>query len=174
MSEFTIMRMNDCNRMVSDAVRGSKKWFVFWFFAAFLMFFNLDMMKIQESEIPILAASQALLNGENGAETVSMTPFLFQITAFLARLSHAREAHPQINAFAVRLPVCLCALWLIGCAVGLLKQIKGDQTALLGGWLLLLSCPLWFACRTAGTQVVQCAMILAAVRWYWKNQENPD
>ena len=147
MSEFTIMRMNDCNRIVLDAIHGPKKMFVFWICAILAVFFNLGLTNVTESEGAFFVAVQTL-------HWESWTPLSSQISAFLVRLSQPREVVPVCSAYIVRLPAALSALWIIGCTGGILKLLNGEKAAYLGKWLLLVSYPVWSLNRIAGIEVM--------------------
>ena len=173
MSEFTIMRMNDCNRIVLNAVRNSRKQIVFWLMAILLLCLNLGLMNVCESEGSLFVTAREILYGGTDLNAESLTPLSGQIPALLTRLSNVRVRFPLTDPFTLRLPFILSALWLIGCSVGLVRLLKGKKAAELCGWLLLLTSPLWTFNRTACAYVMQCAFSLAAIRWYWKNREDP-
>ena len=168
MSDFNILRVNECNRMIYNAVRGPKKWFFFWACAVLMLFLNLGTGSIisgVESQWLVMAQEiirsgdwfQPTVNGEVASGSPMICSWFIALISLFAG---------EINLFTARMPSALAALLLLGCTTGIARNLFGEKTAFLSGWILMTFYPFCMLGRTAGPEMENMAFTAAAVAWY--------
>ena len=169
MAEFTILRINECNKMIYQAARGPKRWLLFWTAAVVLLFLNLGNCSVISGEIPWMNGAAEIMQSVCGkdsgaAENGSHGGGIFALRYWFTVLPSLFTG--KIDEFSCRVFSALHGIMLLGCAVSISRNLFGEKTAFLSGWLLLTTLSFGFYSRMAVMMMLGGAWSMAAVAWW--------
>lgn len=176
MSDFNMLRFQECNDSFLGRLAKSKKWIVFWICAFALVFINLGLEEISGSEGRWFAVvREMLLTGDWLHPTINGQPYFdkplvsYWFIAALASLVNRGD----LNEFLARAPSAIFALFAMLALIRLARRLYGESVAWLSAWIFLTVYPFAYWGRRAEADMESLALILIAVEWYAANREKP-
>ena len=168
MAEFTILRINECNKIVYNVMHGPKRWLFFWAAAVILLFLNLGNSSALSGEAAYMAAASEIMQDPAKAFTLAVNEHnaegLFVYRYWFTVLPSLFTG--IMNEFSSRVFSALAAVMLLGCSVSICKNLFDEKTAFLSGWLLLTNFSFALYGRMAEPVMLSGAWIMAAIAWW--------
>ncbi len=169
MSDFTILRFQECSENLLSQLAKSKRWIFFWVFAFLLVFFNLGLDSIVGSEGRWFAVvREMLLSGDWLHPTINGQPYFDKPLVsywFMAFLSKSVN-QGVLNEFLARAPSAIFALLAMVALIRLARRLYGESAAWLAAWIFLTIHSFAYWGRRAEADMESLAFILIAVLWY--------
>lgn len=161
MSDFTILRFQDCNRSVLEGWKTQKKWIFLWACAILLFFWNLGTGAVQTvQEGNLFYRVMCILKYDTPLTTPPYLPVFFSCPLGIA------------NELSVRFASAVAGLIALGAVISIARRLFGTGTALASGWILLTTYGVIHYARLAGPDMLQAAFAAASVACYLRTREN--
>ena len=160
MSEFTILRFNECNNTLLQGIRRQKQWLFLWGAAVLLLFWNLGTGAFSAAECIPAAAAQDLMDSSSTPQT------------FLNRLVWFFSISPGgVSEMSARMPVAIGALLMLGGVLAIAHKLAGRGTAIASGWICLTTVGFLVNGRMVTDQMTLAAIVLWSTAIYLFSRE---
>jgi hypothetical protein len=147
---------------------------LFWFGAAFMLFWGLGGRELWTAEDRWAEVSRwMILTGDLLHPCINGQPYFdkpllgYWVIVLTARLIGG------LNEWAIRIPSAIAGLLALWATISLGRKLWNGETARLAGWLMLTCEGFIFWARTGQADMANLAAIMLAINWYWGRRDRP-